>query len=127
MNEGHKDPTDWSPAGVGGKEGAVLFISGLERDIWWVDVAAALEDGKEPVPFFPLTPDVHEEWPVFSPDGAWVAYASDDGRGEGDFEIYVRRFPSGSDLTPVTRESGGARDRIETAVPRRIPSYSPRG
>ena len=29
-------------------------------------------------------------WPVFSPDGRWLAYASNE---SGRFEVYVRRFP----------------------------------
>jgi Tol biopolymer transport system component len=39
----------------------------------------------------------------FSPDGKWVAYASDE---SGRFEVYVRPFPAGSGQWPISSEGG---------------------
>ncbi len=39
----------------------------------------------------------------FSPDGRWMAYASNE---TGSFEIYVRAFPAGDHLTRVSRAGG---------------------
>ncbi len=39
---------------------------------------------------FAAHPDIHEESPVFSPDGEWLAYTSDE---SGSRQVVVRRFP----------------------------------
>jgi len=39
----------------------------------------------------------------FSPDGRWVAYASDE---SGQFEVYVRAFPSGTERTAISVGGG---------------------
>jgi serine/threonine-protein kinase len=44
-----------------------------------------------------------EVWPVFSPDGRWVAYFSDE---SGTYEAYVQRFPGGGGHRQVS-EGGG--------------------
>jgi len=44
-----------------------------------------------------------EVWPVFSPDGRWVAYFSDE---SGTYEAYVQRFPEGGSHRKVS-EGGG--------------------
>jgi serine/threonine-protein kinase len=41
--------------------------------------------------------------PVFSPDGKWIAYVSDD---TGRFEIYVRPFPGPGEKIPISTEGG---------------------
>jgi serine/threonine-protein kinase len=69
--------------------------SRANTDIWTLPLD--LSDPDHPKPgkpqFFVGTP-FHELHPVFSPDGHWIAYASD---ASGAFEIYVRPFPgSGS-------------------------------
>src|SRR5262249_58964182 len=38
-----------------------------------------------------------------SPDGQWIAYTSDE---SGQPEIYVQRFPSGSDQSKVSSQGG---------------------
>jgi hypothetical protein len=40
---------------------------------------------------------------VFSPDGQWIAYQSNE---SGRFEIYVRSFPDGERVTPVSTDGG---------------------
>ena len=61
-------PSSWSTDGV------LAFVSFAQDagDIWTVLV----DDGREPQPFLerPFT----DRWPVFSPDGSWLAYASDE-------------------------------------------------
>ena len=39
----------------------------------------------------------------FSPDGRWIAYASDE---SGRFEVYVRRFPTGGAQSPISVGGG---------------------
>ena len=39
----------------------------------------------------------------FSPNGRWMAYASDE---SGRFEVYVRPFPSGDGLWPISLAGG---------------------
>ena len=41
--------------------------------------------------------------PVFSPDGQWIAYVSDD---SGRFEIYVRPFPGPGEKWAISTEGG---------------------
>jgi hypothetical protein len=41
--------------------------------------------------------------PRFSPDGGWVAYASDE---SGRFEVYLRAWPSAEQRTPVSVDGG---------------------
>ncbi len=41
--------------------------------------------------------------PVFSPDGKWIAYVSDE---SGRFEIYVRPFPGPGEKWPISLEGG---------------------
>ncbi len=76
-----------------------------QRDIW------ALEIGGEAQPV--LVTSYNERAPVFSPDGRWFAYVSDE---SGEDEIYVRQYPdtgnrwrvsSGGGTEPVWNPSGG--------------------
>jgi WD40-like Beta Propeller Repeat len=53
--------------------------------------SAGLRAGK-PEPFF-HTPGKDERHPMFSPDGRWLTYVSDE---YGDSQIYVRAFPGGA-------------------------------
>src|SRR5271169_1830888 len=41
-------------------------------------------------PYAYLQTPFNERMPAFSPDGRWLAYASDE---SGRFEVYVQRFP----------------------------------
>jgi len=49
------------------------------------------------------TPAIAETTPVFSPDGQWVAYASNEG---GPQNIWVQAFPSGASKHAVTTTGG---------------------
>lgn len=78
---GQKIPTDWS------LDGKFLLYRSLDAktsfDIW----ALSMADRKP----FPVVQTPHEERDaVFSPDGRWIAYQSNE---SGRFEIWVRPFP----------------------------------
>ncbi len=90
---GPQFPMSWTP------DGATLAFherkpSG-ERDIWVVS------SGEAPVPFL-LTP-FDERSPRFSPDGAWLAYASDE---SGRDEVYVQPFPGPGPKWIVSTDGG---------------------
>jgi hypothetical protein len=44
-----------------------------------------------------------ENWAVFSPDGRWVAYASDE---SGRSEVYVTAFPSAEGKRQISTDGG---------------------
>jgi Tol biopolymer transport system component len=85
----------------------VAFFEGLPAtgfDIWTAPVesdGAGLRAGKPEV-FLQTTAD--ERHPSFSPDGRWLAYASDE---SGSFQVYVRAFPDKGGKWQVSN-SGGA-------------------
>jgi Tol biopolymer transport system component len=88
-----RDVGSWS------RDGVVAFVR--RGDIWTVDVAG----GGEPAPFR-RTPAV-EAAPVFSSDGRWLAYVSNEA---GPSDLYVRPFPAGE---PAYRlSSGGAEQPV---------------
>ena len=66
-------------------------------DIWTAPLSAP-EDAK----VF-LATEADERWPVFSPDGAWIAYTSDE---SGEPQVYVKAFPSGSGKWQVSIAGG---------------------
>ena len=56
---------------------------------------------RKPHPFFETTSNAGG--PEFSPDGRWLAYASDE---SGRYEVYVRPFPSGTGKWQISTEGG---------------------
>jgi serine/threonine-protein kinase len=96
-------PLSWTPDG---RTLAFVNIQPVTRqDIWMLTL-----DGKaEPRPF--LQTRFLEGGPVFSPDGRWLAYVSDD---SGRSEVYVRPFPGPGEKIPVSTDGG-----YEIAWPRR--------
>ena len=66
-----------------------------QRDLW------ILSDGGDPTPY--LRTNFNEVSPRFSPDGHWVAYASDQ---SGESRIYVSSFPDGDRTIPISAGPG---------------------
>jgi serine/threonine-protein kinase len=85
-------PAAWSFT-PDGKRLAFQEVSGSGYDLWTVPVesdGAGLRAGKAEV--FLQTP-ADERNPSFSPDGRWLAYASNE---SGTFQVNVRAFPEAS-------------------------------
>src|SRR5580658_2257585 len=80
----------------------ILFTKGTQSRLSLMTVPAA---GGAPVPL--LTGKDDQTNGQFSPDGKWVAYASDE---SGAWEIYVTSFPSAAGKWQVSR-GGGAEPR----------------
>jgi len=87
-------PTGWTP------DGDAIVYEILNRD-GTTDLAAFwIEDGREEL--LPINSNDFNEWAgVVSPDGDWIAYATDI---SGQEQVWVARFPSGEDAAPI---SGG--------------------
>ena len=81
-------PIDWTPDGR-----TLLYLVG--GDIW------ALTDG-EMRPILE-SPEYQVRYPDLSPDGNWIAYASDE---SGAWEVYVRPFPGPGDAEQISIEGG---------------------
>jgi Tol biopolymer transport system component len=94
-----KFPGDWSA------DGRFIIYDDVHpsrrADLWIVPLAGQ----REPIPF--LTTPANESLAKFSPDGRWIAYASDE---SGRREVYVRDFAP--DRVPA---AGSARITISTA------------
>ena len=54
-------------------------------------------------PYAYLQTPFNERMPAFSPDGRWLAYASDE---SGRFEVYVQRFPGPGEKIMVSTGGG---------------------
>ena len=93
----YKFPTDWSRDGR-----TLLYRQMNERnnlDIWALPIVGAAAG--PPVAF--VRTEANETAGTFSPDGARVAYASDE---SGRFEVYVRGFPSGEGRRQISAGGG---------------------
>ncbi len=97
----NKFPTDWSRDGrfimYNGQQND--SISEIGRDIWVLPM-----EGKgpgKPYPFLQTT--FGESNAVFSPDGKWVAYESNE---SGTGEVYIRPFPGPGGKWQVSTNSG---------------------
>ena len=91
-------PFSFSPDG---KRLAYYDVSGTPQ-IWTVPI----EPGDEPKAGTPeryLTSQFSETVPMFSPDGRWMAYESNE---SGRPEIYVRAFPAGSSKWQISNNGG---------------------
>jgi dipeptidyl aminopeptidase/acylaminoacyl peptidase len=89
-----KIPVSWSADGV-----LAYYEIGEEtqRDIWVVE----LDSDRTPRPFV-ATP-ANELSPVFSPDGRYLAYVSNE---TGQNEVYVRPFPPPGPVTAISIDGG---------------------
>ena len=83
--------TSWSPEG----ETLLYYAVGAPYDLW------TLNPGEEPKRF--LSTPFTERGAVFSPDGQWVAYASNE---TGRSEIYVTPYPGPGAKITISTEGG---------------------
>ena len=92
-----KNPVDWS------RDGQWIVMTQLDQDtsqnVWLLDASGT----KPPTPI--ARGPVREYAGPVSPDGRWIAYASED---SGRFEVYVQSFPSPGRKVQVSAE-GAAR------------------
>jgi eukaryotic-like serine/threonine-protein kinase len=90
---GPRFATDWSRDGhvVAWEEGGNAY------DLWTMN----LDGDRKPVPF--ANSEFNETQGKFSPDGRWLAYASDE---SGRYEVYVRPFPTGAGKWRVSLNGG---------------------
>ena len=92
-----KTPTSWSA------NGAFLLYHSVDPQSGWDLWVVPMKPDNRQVPFvFLKTPD-RELAGVFSPDGRWVAYMSDE---SGRFEVYVRPFVDPASSAPVSSGTG---------------------
>ncbi len=98
-----KRPWSWSPDGR-----YIAFYQVSPKtlgDIWLLP----LFGDRKPSPF--VQTEFNEGIPMFSPDGRWIAYQSDEAGGSapgraGISDIYVRSFPSGDRKIRISQSSG---------------------
>jgi dipeptidyl aminopeptidase/acylaminoacyl peptidase len=88
-------PNDWSP------DGRNIIYSDRDPSTGWDLWVLPLDGEPDPVPF--LRTPFHEWTASFSPDGALVAYASDE---SGRMEVYVTPFPGGGEKRRVSTGGG---------------------
>jgi len=88
-------PFSWAPDGK-----SLALVSVNPRTLQ--DIQVLQVDRKGTTQPFVETP-FREGAPVFSPDGKWIAYVSDD---TGRFEIYVRPFPGPGEKVPISTDGG---------------------
>ncbi len=92
--------SDWSRDG-----GTILFDRPSMRtqdDVWEMPASGDSSAGP-PKPL--LASPANEMEAVFSPDGRWIAYASDE---TGRFEVYVRRYPLTGEQWKISADGGEA-------------------
>ncbi len=92
----HQQPKSWSA------DGKVMAITeGLDPETG-IDIFIVKIDGdRKPEPF--LNSRFNESQPLFSPDGRWIAYVTDE---SGRDEVYVRPYPGPGDLIPISTDGG---------------------
>ena len=91
-----KTPDDWS------RDGRRIIIDvysggNTKLDLWWLP----LDGDRKPVPY--LQTPFNEAHGRLSPDGKWLAYASDE---TGRREIYVQSFPTPGDKVLISTNGG---------------------
>ena len=79
-------------------------------DLWTASVSDSSANLALAAPELFLRTPAYEVYPAFSPDGRWIAYASNE---SGRYQIYVRAFPDNGTATQVSTGGG------------RIPLWSP--
>jgi eukaryotic-like serine/threonine-protein kinase len=92
-------PSDWS------RDGRYLLFTKVDpktrSDLWILPDPLGKPGEAAPFPF--LETESIESEGQFSPDGRWIAYVSNE---SGQFEVYVRPFPSGPGKWKVSSKGG---------------------
>jgi Tol biopolymer transport system component len=104
LTQSKSQQVPWSFTPDGKRLAFMELSSGTGYDLWTVLLesdSAGLRAGKPEV--FLQTPAM-EMYPSFSPDGRWMAYASNE---SGTFQVYVRAFPDKGGKWQISN-SGGA-------------------
>jgi Tol biopolymer transport system component len=91
-----KAPSDWS---MDGRFLGFSMISSETRTLW--DIWTLSLSDKKPKPFL-VTPGI-DGLPMFSPDGRWIAYQSEE---SGRFEVYVQAWPEPGGRWQVSPKGG---------------------
>jgi eukaryotic-like serine/threonine-protein kinase len=87
-------PNSWSPDGT-----QILCTSETADETTYLGLVSISGAGIKPF----LKGNAHYSNGQFSPDGKWVAYASDE---SGDWEVYVTTYPQASGKWQVSRDGG---------------------
>jgi eukaryotic-like serine/threonine-protein kinase len=87
-------PTSWSPDGQ-----LLAYVEGNPTTAWDIWVLRMSDRKAQP---FVRTP-ANEGGPRFSPDGRWMAYASDE---SGPWEVYVQPYPGPGGKWQISTGSG---------------------
>jgi Tol biopolymer transport system component/predicted Ser/Thr protein kinase len=109
-------PESWSPDGrtlafteLSPETGGDIYTLSVGGPPSATSAAAAPPDGESMYDSTAVTPFVvtpyYERSPRFSPDGKWIAYASDE---SGQYEIYIRPFPGPGGVSVISTEGGRA-------------------
>ncbi|MFY9530333.1 MAG: protein kinase [Candidatus Acidiferrales bacterium] len=93
--ENYKAPGSWSP------DGRVLAFTEQDPTAGWKIWVQSLEGDRKARPFLQTTS--FEGGPMFSPDGHWLAYESDE---SGRVEVYVTPFPGPGGKWQISTEGG---------------------
>jgi Tol biopolymer transport system component len=100
-SEAAKSPASWSPDGTS----IVYWLFGNSLDQWLIPVGRAASGSStrdsQPAPL--VQSRFAETHSQVSPDGRWVAYSAST---TGRLEVYVRPFPSGDTVFPVSTTGG---------------------
>ena len=83
-------------------DGSMLLFSHdrLPDELWRLSLIDGMEQAPEPV-----LAGAYSMWsPMISPDGRWIAYASDE---QGQFEVYVSPYPDVSAARTIVSNGGG--------------------
>jgi serine/threonine-protein kinase len=89
------NPSSWSP------DGKLLAIQQNSADTGFDVLMLPLEGDRQPIPW--LKTKFNEWGPVFSVDGKWVTYVSDE---SGTYEVYVRPYPGPGGKRQISTNGG---------------------
>jgi eukaryotic-like serine/threonine-protein kinase len=98
-SEDARTPEDWSKDGRFISCNVIPARGKRDYEVWVVDTA----EQNRVAPF--ATGALAAVSSRFSPDGRWIAYASNE---SGRFDVYVRPFPSGAGTWQVSTAGGGS-------------------